>query len=259
MIHGLGGNLLSMNTLTERLVSDSCCVLHFSNRGHDIISRVKKIDNRKKSGKTSFYGGAAHEVFTDCVDDIQGAIEFARSNGAKKIFLIGHSTGCQKITYFLSKKSSLSYITGVILISPLSDFAGSINKMGIATYEQLLKLSITYIQMGTPHTLLPDTLSPEPIDAQRFLSLYTPMSEEEIFSYVDSSRPSLFSKIHYPLLVLFGEHDEFADRPIGDIVSWFDTHHNSIQYQSTIIKGADHGLTDKEKEAIAKITAWEKV
>ena len=30
--------------------------------------------------------GEAHEVFTDCVDDIQGAVNLAKQKGAKEIY-----------------------------------------------------------------------------------------------------------------------------------------------------------------------------
>lgn len=257
VIHGLGGNVFSMRKLAQLLVTKNSSVLLFNNRGHDLISRVKRIDKRKKKGTTSFPGGAAHEVFTESADDIAGAVQFAQSQGAKKIILVGHSTGSQKAVYYLSKSHlGGGIVTGVILLSPLSDFAGIIDSVGLENYENLLKISKALVDSGNPHTLLPGSIWREAIDAQRFLSLYTPTSTEEIFSYVTPEKKSLYSKIKTPLLVIFGEEDEYKDRPIRQIINWFDTHQNSQSYSSIIIKNGTHGFDGQEKEVTDAIKNW---
>ncbi|HRN96770.1 MAG TPA: alpha/beta fold hydrolase [Candidatus Levybacteria bacterium] len=253
-IHGLGGNMLSMRGLTPKLIDNTSSVLLFNNRGHDIISRIKKIDKREKSGYSSFYGGAAHEIFTDCVDDIQGAVDFVTSHGAKKIILVGHSTGSQKAIYYLSKKEKQKNISHTILLSPLSDFAGVINRVGLENYESILKIAKALVDQGSPHVLLPSSIWPEPIDidAQRFLSLYTPVSDEDIFSYPTPDKKTIFSEITLPITVILGEKDEYSDRPISEIKKWFDSHQNSSRYSSHIIRNATHGFDGTEDE-VAKI------
>ncbi len=251
-IHGLGGNVFSSRELAQLLVDDSSSVLLFNNRGHDLICRMKKIDKRKKKGTTSFLGGAAHEVFTECVDDIAGAVQFAKTQGAQNIILVGHSTGSQKAIYYLSKKGNQQKIQGVVLLSALSDFAGILKQLDVHDYKNLLKISEALVMQGTPHQLLPTTIWPQLADAQRFLSLATPMSEEEIFSYYDHKKKSVFSRVTIPMLVLFGSNDEYRDRPISKIIQWFDTHQNSRYYHSRSIKDGTHGFDGKEKE-VAKV------
>lgn len=251
-IHGLGGNAFSLKTLAQEIVKKGSTVLLFNNRGHDIISRIKKQDIRKKSGYTSFYGGAAHEIFTDCVDDIEGAVQFAQQNGAKKIYLVGHSTGSQKAVYYLTRHTNQKKIAGVILLSPLSDFAGVLHRLDLKEYETVLKIAKALVDQGSPHVLLPSTIWPEPIDAQRFLSLYTPVSTEDIFSYPTPDKETLFSKLTIPTTVIFGQEDEFADRPISEIQSWFDHKSQSTQYASYLIAGANHGFDDHEKTVAEK-------
>ena len=56
------------------LINDSTMALFFCNRGHDKITSVKKL-NRSVKGYEMELAGGAHELFTDCVDDIQGAID----------------------------------------------------------------------------------------------------------------------------------------------------------------------------------------
>ena len=127
LIHGLGSSLWKRLPLAEKLVGKGIAVLAFNNRGHDRISRIVRA-GEKKMGKSQ-WGGGASEVFTDCVDDIEGAIRFARKQGAKRIFLAGHSTGCQKAVYWAYKNKGLPAgrqgrgVKGLILLASLSDYS----------------------------------------------------------------------------------------------------------------------------------------
>lgn len=259
IIHGLGGSVFSMKELAHLLVDNNSSVLLFNNRGHDIICRMKKIDKRKKKGTTSFLGGAAHEVFTECVDDIECAVQYAKSQGATNIVLVGHSTGSQKSIYYLSKRNNQKKVKAVVLLSPLSDFAGIISQLSVEDYKNLLKISEALVMQGTPHQLLPTTIWPQLADAQRFLSLATPMSEEEIFSYYDPNKKSVFSTVTIPTLVIFGQEDEYRDRPISQIVKWFDTHQKSDDYHSVIIKNGNHGFDGLLSDVADLITTTLKI
>ena len=52
-IHGLGSNVFSHHELLSPLVNEETSVLFFSNRGHDTVTTVKKIDRRKKHRETN--------------------------------------------------------------------------------------------------------------------------------------------------------------------------------------------------------------
>ena len=59
-------------------------------------------------------------------------------------------------------------------------------------------------------------------DAQRFLSLYTPDSPEEIFTYARPEiTPRTFSEVKIPALVLLAGADEYGDMPPKKISEWF--------------------------------------
>ncbi len=93
-IHGLGSSAFTKLYIVDKLVDKNTVVITFNNRGHD------KVSSTSSSGRGKHLrGGAAHEVFTDCVDDIEGAIRFAKRAGARSIVLAGHSTGGQKSAY----------------------------------------------------------------------------------------------------------------------------------------------------------------
>lgn len=257
IVHGLGSNLFSNQDLFLPLVNDQTAVLFFNNQGHDTVTRVRKQDKRKKKGFKSILAGAAHEVFTESADDIQGVVDFVQSQTQAKIFLVGHSTGCQKSVYYQYKKKNRN-IAGIILLAPMSDFAGVQNEVSAEELNHLQKIAKTLVDQGNPHTLLPQTIWPSLTDAQRFLSLYTPDSQEEVFPYSHDRNPKELQSIKTPILVILAEKDEYRDRPMKKIAAWFD---KTIKapHEVKIIKNANHSFNEHSQEIQETIISWLKV
>lgn len=254
-VHGLSSTLFSQKELTTSLVSADTGVLVFDNRGSGIISRVPRLNARLAKGYKTHLVGAVHEIFTDCVDDLDGAVSFVRRQGAKRIFLVGHSTGCQKSIYYLAKRPR-SVIKGAVLLAPMSDFADI--DTSSASYKKALNLARRLVKAGKKHELLPLSVWPKLVDAQRFLSLHTPDSIEEIFSYATGRRPVLLEQVNKPLLVLLAEQDEFRDRPIKEIAAWFKAALNKKQADIGIIQGVRHNFFPRQAAVKKLITSWAK-
>jgi len=245
-IHGLSSSAFGKASVIDGLVDGRTAVLTFNNRGHDKIS---SITNAK--GKRIIAGGA-HEVFTDCVDDIEGAIRFARKQGVRTIYLAGTSSGAQKSIYWASKKGK--GIKGVILFAPISDYAYERMSVGKAVLGRIEKIARSYIKQGKEHELLPaGTLGWYYIvDAQRFISLYSGDSQEEIFTYWDPKRnPKTLRSVKLPILVLLAEKDEYGDRPAQKIGDWF-AEHLKIGDEIVIVPRVGHSFKGAEKK-VAKL------
>jgi len=252
-LHGLGGSLFSRSPLLELLAAEkNTAVFTFNNRGYGLINSFKR---KKKKDETEYYiAGMAHELFPECLDDIDGALNYARYRGAKKIFLVGHSTGCQKSIYYLAKKTKAK-VAGVILLAPVSDYA-TVN-LKDKNYRKALKKAEQLKKVEKGQSLLPTNLWPHAISAQRFLSLYTPSSEEEIFSYASKRRPAILQKVTKPILAVLAELDEFNDRPVKEMRTWFDeTLASRPGYHLAIIKGSDHAFAEKERMILKEIKTW---
>lgn len=246
-IHGLGGTMFWPN-LVYKLANRKTSVLTFNNRGHDKISSARRLDKNGKTGK--ILAGSAHEIFTDCVDDIAGAVDFCRRQGFRKIVLVGHSTGCQKSIYYLAKTKRKKQITKVVLLCPVSDYADAI-KFNRPAVKRAEKVARGLIRVGKKHQLLPPRVWPNLHDAQRFLSLFTPESKEEIFCYATPSRrPITLQKVKVPMLLVFAEKDEYLDRPLTEIVMWFEEKLAGKNASIKIIKGANHHFSEHESEVI---------
>lgn len=252
-IHGLGGSIFSRHELFEFLVDPQTAVLTFNNRGSGLVNGLKKV----KSGK-SFYqglGGVAHEIFTDCVDDIDGAVSFASLAGVKEIYLIGHSTGCQKSIYYLAKRPK-SLVRGAVLLAPVSDYSALMKEIDISKYRRALAAAKRLVSKKNPHGLLPDSVWEGIIDAQRFLSLYTPDSLEEIFSYASDRFPSTLRQVKKPLLVILAGQDRYHDRPATDLAAWFNQVLSDRPAQIGIIDEVDHDFSPAFAALAKSIKRW---
>ena len=254
-IHGLTSSAFSGSRIIPSLVDSETAVLTFNNRGHDTVTRVSRV--MKGGKKETILAGSAHEIFEDCVDDIQGAIDLAKQMGAKQIFLAGHSTGCQKAVFYSAQKIVDRRLTGIILLAPVSDYAGVVKKYGIKKVEAVAAFASSLVKKGKPHQLIPSEMWPEELDdAQRFLSLYTPDSSEEIFCYSQGDKkPATLRKVLVPILVLWAGDDEYADRSSEEVVTWFK---DSIIAPHTVqvITRATHTFRGGERKVTSTIKDW---
>lgn len=255
-IHGLTGNLFSRAEIAARLAQmpETACLM-FNNRGHGYVSPLRKRTGKKFQ---KLFGGTAHESFTESRDDIAGAVAFAKSRGAKRIILVGHSTGCQKAVWYLAGTPARE-VRGAVLLAPLSDYASIKNVLTPARYATL-RARIGRLTAHDPHLLIPRELLPFPelLDAQRWLSLYTPESIEEIFTYASSRVPRTLRKTRVPLLALFASEDQHADRPAAELAQWFAHARPALPLRAEVVEAPDHGFSGKEVELARMIEGWQR-
>jgi len=248
-VHGLGSTMFGKLGIADHLADNETAVLVFNNRGSGTVARVGRVKGK------SIQGGSAHEVFTDCVDDIEGAVRFARRAGAP-VWLAGHSTGCQKSAYWASKKGK--GVKGIILLGPMSDYASERMSQGPAALRRAEKVAREYVLRGQKHLLLPENVWrwPWTADAQRFISLYSGDSAEEIFTYWDAKRtPKTLRSVKLPTLVLLAENDEYADRPAKKIAAWFETHIRA-PHRVVVIPRVPHSFRGGERAVATAIKRW---
>lgn len=250
-VHGLGSSMFRKLKIADELIDKDTAVLAFNNRGHDKVTRLSRADGK------SFKGGAAHEVFTDCVDDIDGTIAFAKKHGAKNIFLVGHSTGCQKSAYWGAKRGK--GVKGIMLLSPVSDYSSERMAQGAQNLKRAEKVARLYMAKGKKHTMLPEEIWQWPwiADAQRFLSLYTGKGPEEIFTYWKPQRDSkTLRSVRIPVFAIIAEHDEYCEEPADDVREWFAQ--NIRKGEVVVVRGAGHSFHKMEKKVAGMIRTFMK-
>jgi acetyl esterase/lipase len=199
-------------------------------------------------------GGSAYEDFASSVYDLEAGITFLTGQGFTEIILVGSSTGANKACYYAGTQKD-SRVTGVILISAVSDVSFE-NK--VANYDQNLEKARTLIAEGKGESLI-EGITDFTLTANRYISLYTPGSIEDVFDYYkDSPMFAVFSAIGVPLYVMFGELDEYADRPVSAILEIFRKYQKSSKYHDMIMQKANHSFEGKYKELSLAIFNWVK-
>jgi pimeloyl-ACP methyl ester carboxylesterase len=253
LIHGLTGafyhGLARAEALQALCQHAGYALAAYNNRGHDVV--LPRLFENKK-GIESF-GGSGFEKFEDCVYDIDGVIAHLKKKGYRKFVLVGHSTGANKVAYYLSQHRSASHIVGGILLSPISDIAGEVS-MHKSDYESMRKK----VSRMKPGELIVSELGPFVMSPARFKSLYEPGSSEDIFPYYDEKADwKLFSKIETPLLVCVGAKDEWLDRPTKQYFEGFVAHASGkAAIETRAIPSANHGYKKKEKFLAQILIQW---
>ncbi len=243
-IHGMTGNFyggILTQTILEKL-SKKYSILTINTRGHGLVNKIY--------GKKKILGGTAQEKFVDCIYDIDGAIKFGKKLGYKKFILSGHSTGCQKITYYQSKKQNNAVIA-LILLSPASDYELSlINK----NYNKYFKLAKKMLKEGKENDIL--KIPKNTYTVKRWLSFSDPKNiEAQVFNY--TGKLHHFSKIKVPILATFAEFDVFGKNfNASKSLEILRNKTRSELLITQVIKGTDHMYKKKEIELANKINKF---
>jgi dienelactone hydrolase len=252
-IHGLTSNFYSnpkrIDAVMTACVKNGIGFASFNNRGHDMFASAHRINPESESGYSYTTVGSGNEHFEECIYDIDAGIDFLVREGFAEIILVGSSTGANKACHYCSMKYNKN-LKGIVLLSPISDRLTAKVPWYLILFLKVLAvfgrgekiLSVGSYFPGTPN---------------RFLSLITPKSAEDIFDYGDPE-PCMerFSKTTLPLLVIFGGSDTLADRSMEEIKRQFDTHQKSSHYASYMLPCANHGFDGKEKEVVGVIINW---
>lgn len=254
-LHGLTSSYDSGQELIRQL-SVACTKLgigyfKFNTRGHHLV------DYGNHRAKKQGYIGATHEKFSDTMKDIDAIVALTRRRGYSKIILAGHSTGASKVLYYAVRKKD-PRMKALLLAGPASDVAGELRTMRPAT---LLKRVAMAKRQSIHH---PDDLVPAawgPWSNQRYVSLFTPGSIEEVFPYHRlGGRWTLLRKAKVPIMMVSGEQDQYLDQPARALMKLYTKKAVAAKsFTSVVIPGASHGFHHHQKQLTAAITRWLKI
>lgn len=222
--------------------------LPFNNRGHDTISDIPHVSGKWKPGGTAF------EKFEGCLKDIKAAVDFAWRSGYRKIVLCGHSTGCQKITYYQSKTGDRR-VKGLILLGPVDDYNSIQKEFGKKVFRKLIRMSK---KSRSNKILLPKSLTKSYwFSPRRFLSAHDLSNPEaRIFNY--ESEMKIFRKVKLPILAVFGSRDEFRVKPVEENFRIMRRNTESKSLECVSIEGANHSFIGKSRELAKNVADWVK-
>ena len=152
-----------------------------------------------------------------------------------KVVLSGHSTGCQKITYYALQHGA----SGLVLLAPGDDYKMITLELG-PVFERTYKKAARLEAAGRQDEILPE-VSPG-LSAQRFLSLTDPSRIEGMLFNYKKGLPYL-GRLNTQVLAVLGAKD-----PSTAPASWsLNLLRRQIGqgFEGTIL-GADHSLAGQE-------------
>lgn len=256
-IHGLSGNFYEnhfIDSLAKDLTRFGYSFLVFNNRGHDYSS-----DLVKTIGKDISYidGGSAYEIFSECIQDIDAAIEYLSYAGIKAICLQGHSTGANKAIYYQYRKKAKK-VKAIVLLSPCDDLGILQSKLGKNKFMKAKHKASELIRANKERTLMPAWAVFCPMSAKTYLDSYRDKSPLDIFPYRNRRRSfKELSSIQTPLLILFGNNCEYVQGSISETLELIKSKaKSSSRVDTRIIDGAPHNYVGKEVEISTTILEW---
>lgn len=191
------------------------------------------------------------ERFEHCLSDIDAALSFGRARGYRRFILIGHSTGCQKITWYQARRADPQVI-GLVLLAPGDDYAIARRDAG-RSFARFVKRAQQLDADGKGDTPMPPLCMG--FTARRYLSIADPTrTEAKIFNYEGAL--SHFRRVTCPILLLFGSAEEYACLPVETMHSILRRVTHSVHFEDHIIPGADHGFHGAEGPAVRRILKW---
>jgi len=270
-LHGNGSssifyNAEDMNLFAKYLNGIGISFFPFNNRGAHWIKKLNKIVNDQK--ERVLYG-TTYELIKECILDIEGAVKFLKKLGYKTFYLAGASTGANKIVvyhYYQRKNPIAKYV----LIGGGDDVSIYFNfyfKKDKKIFDKILNICKEKIKKGKGKELVPQKLIPDPlISYQSLHDTINPDGDYNIFPFDDylhklnlAKKPLFreFKTIDKSTLIIYGELDEYSPAPVKKCVEVLKKEStNEKLFTFKIIKGADHGITGKEKELAKMVSVW---
>jgi pimeloyl-ACP methyl ester carboxylesterase len=255
-VHGLGGDFYG-SPKKVRAFASACLgrgfgFFIFNNRGNNTLTGAKRLD-RSSKGYRYVKAGRCYERFEDCIYDIRAMAREALARGYGRVGLVGHSTGANKVVYYLSK-ARRGPIAGAVLTGPVSDVPLQMELCG-RRYPALVKKARAMVLRGKGVGLMPAGTPGEPISARRFLSLSVPGSPEDVFQYhMEKPRYSALKKVKVPLLAILGGKDEYAMMRPETILSSY--REANPRVETMLVPGVGHSFTGAEEMLAGAVCGW---
>ena len=252
-VHGMTDNFVGLaliDELSRSALNNKMSFFTFNNRGMGTIT----VFQRLKEHLLYRTMGTSFENFKDSLYDVHSAIKLLRELGFDKFILSGHSTGCQKVSYYQYRKQSKS-VKGIILLAPADDYNFQIKKLGRRTFNEMLYIARRLVRLGRGRELMPYEAEPSYFSAKRYYELYRPGSVEgELFNY--DSRMKAVSSLDVPVLAVFGEREEYAAISPKKMLRILQLRLKHPYSKTILINKADHCFCKYEKKVSASIDMW---
>ena len=193
--------------------------------------------------------GTRYEIFEESIYDIDSAVDKAISLGYKRIILLGHSYGCNKVLYYYNQKKDEN-IKKIVLLAPCDIPSEGKKFLSKEEYEKAKKEATDLVNQGKEKELIDfSVMANGKIAAGTYYYDFLPGGENDFIKYSDckNGKSKVLNSIDVPVLVVFGSADECVlTEPIDTVKEYLKNNINNCNIQ--IIEGANHSYTNNYQE-----------
>ena len=254
-VHGMNDFATSerfLDKVRDVALKNKTAFFNFGNRGMGHINVFRKFE--KKTVKY-LHIGTSLERFEHCIYDIDGAINHLKSLGFENFMLSGHSTGCQKIMHYQSKKNNPA-VKAVILLSPVDDVTFDIKELG-KKFKPAFSLAKKLVKSGRGNEILPFKYSHEYWSAHRFYSIYKLNSVEgDLLNYTKPLKT--LKKIKCPILSIIAAKEQFLAEPAEMMMEKINAMTVNKFSRGVVLYKGDHCFDGADIEFEKSIHNWVK-
>jgi pimeloyl-ACP methyl ester carboxylesterase len=273
-LHGTGGASVfearRTNLLAAELIAGGIAFFPFNNRGAHLLRRLRftephvRAEERRGRKPAPRQGGMAHEVIRDCVHDIDGAMRELRRRGYRRIDLIGHSTGANKIAVYDHYKPR-NQARRYVLLAGGDDTGLLYAQLGARRFSSALVRARTMIRSRRGDELVPRSLSSLPMSWRAFYDMANPNGDYNVFPFLEAMQSLRLSRsrfrflrgIRKPVLLLYGENDEYCHGDVSrSVAALADAVGAKTNVEIAIMSDADHGFSGRERPLGRLLVSW---
>lgn len=271
-LHGMGDNGIfynptRINALAEQLTNRGVALLAFNNRGAHNRKSLRVEDDLLPEEDRYMLGGTHYERIADAVQDIDGATNFLSEAGYSEMYLIGHSTGANKICVY-DKHRPDNPFTKYVLAGPGDDVGLFFTDFGNKRFWNTLSYAAKHLE-HEPLRVMPKYTGMHPFSVQAAWDILNPDGDYNAFPYYEATQERLgekplfaeYRQIDKPTLVIIGTADEYM-HTAGDAegaLKLFMSHSSNAQLKCNdfvSITGADHGFHGCETDFAIQVSDW---
>ena len=263
-IHGNGSanalkDVRKVNAMASRFAENDIDFIISNNRGSNYIEQHKQ---KKGDFETKVFTGMAYEKISDSQYDIDGILQYVVNKGYKNIYLLGASTGANKIAvydkYVATKPKELK---GYIFAAGGDDI-GLRRKLLWGKLSNSLEVIRKYVEEGKGAELVDTSIYPtkHPLSYGSLLEMLEESSDYNVFNYhtatIGQAAFKTLKQIKHPSFFIYGSNDDTTYVDVDTAVSYLKNELSENSNEFSVIEGADHNFKGYESILVDEIVRW---
>lgn len=272
-LHGMNSSIFYnstwINAIGQDLTSRGIAFFAFNNRGAYDAKRLRiETDAPAEEEDGRFQGGTFYEKIADCIHDIDGAVAHLKQSDFSEFYLLGHSTGANKICVYDARAKSNPF-SKYVLAGPGDDVGLFFSDLGPKRYWKALDYAAKKVSAKSQLDVMPKYSGMHPFSAQSTWDILNPDGDYNTFPFYEAKNERLGSKELFqeyrafktPTLVIIGEQDQFmttAGGATGALENLVSQTPNAMLKQNdfAVVPFADHSFHEAEVAFAEKVGDW---